>query len=1150
MPFSSRCISGALLSLLLLVAGLAELHAQPASDTLAALTNPVPLFRSNAGQWSEDVLFRSSVRGATVSFLRDGISVAATRAKSEEESGTLVWNVHFRGASSGAEMIPEEGRSGATYIRGAGGAAQVHHPVDYTALSYRSIYPGVDLRFHTGENGGLKYDCIVHPNGRVGDVAMQLDGVEGLRVESDGRLTVATRWGEVQEEKPYAYQIVDGRMREVEVHYTLIDNATYGFTVVGDYDRDRDLIIDPIILAWSTFIGGVQTDGYIYEIALDKEGNVYAVGFNHEDFPTTPGAYARTEKPERSDEYDAVIFKMSSDGKRLLASTYIGSTGSDYATDIALTPSGEVWVCGYTMGNDFPGAATTPSWQYNGTDAAIFLVRLDTGLTTLRYSALVGGNANYNEQQGILGSQDQPRLELAANGDVVLASTVSRAINAPAGTPGFSTTTHGQSDILICRISADGSRVVYAGYLGGRYQERFSDLTLGTNDDPFVVGFTRSNDIQTTPGAFLTAFPGGRTSGGIIAHVASDGRALLYSTIFQQEPITVAVYPTGEAVVGGGTTVGRYDMPVTAGVFDNRYDNTQEGFVAKFSADGRSLVFCTLIGDRSDETVEDIILRPDQIILALRAYDRTGSGTFPEITCTSTRMIQVQNYDFFVCTISPDARQFRLSIPFSGEDNDYVGHLQMVEESQELVVGLTTHSPDFPTTPGSYQTVKLNGQGQEPDQMVLMKLKPKVAPNFSFTVDSCGNASFTDLTPTDCFWGVSGWTPTAWRWDFGDSTGSTQSSPSHVYTRSGRYTVKLVVGSPTDSITRTVNVQVKARPTSRPDFSVVVDSCGTARFIDRTPPDCFAGVPNWRPTSWHWDFGDSTSSGSSAPTHVYATPGQYRVKLVIGKPADSITRTIVVPSFASPTVMTAHIDRNIFAGGGDQVMVPIILDDDPAAIGLRSIMITLRYDTLMAYPVGLDSTGLDSLPHGTLLEGWRLVSVDTLPGALSFRFISDTSGALTGPGTLMRVRFGTFISARRYLELDSTLNSELPFDISMPGRCVGAETDPGLIHLTVCGLQYRLIELVGEGNKYAVDPVEPNPFTSFAAIPFSLGLDGPTRLEIRDVSGRLVTTLVNQYLPAGGYRLVWDARGAAPGVYFYRLVSGDWSRTGTLHLVR
>ena len=54
---------------------------------------------------------------------------------------------------------------------------------------------------------------------------------------------------------------------------------------VGKYDKNRELIIDPVVLAYSTFLGGSSSE-YCEESALDNNGNVYVTGYtNSTDFP-------------------------------------------------------------------------------------------------------------------------------------------------------------------------------------------------------------------------------------------------------------------------------------------------------------------------------------------------------------------------------------------------------------------------------------------------------------------------------------------------------------------------------------------------------------------------------------------------------------------------------------------------------------------------------------------------------------------------------------------------------------------------------------------------------------------------------------------------------------------------------------------------
>ena len=82
-----------------------------------------------------------------------------------------------------------------------------------------------------------------------------------------------------------------------------------------------------------------------------------------------------------------------------------------------------------------------------------------------------------------------------------------------------------------------------------------------------------------------------------------------------------------------------------------------------------------------------------------------------------------------------------------------------------------------------------------------------------------------------------------------------------------------------------------------------------------------------------------------------------------------------------------------------------------------------------------------------------------------------------------------------------------------------------------------------EPASFGLSPVRPNPFGSSAEIAFTLDRDGQAHLEIIDVTGRRVTTLVDREMSAGRHAITWngsdsDGQAVAAGLYFVRLVSG------------
>jgi hypothetical protein len=78
----------------------------------------------------------------------------------------------------------------------------------------------------------------------------------------------------------------------------------------------------------------------------------------------------------------------------------------------------------------------------------------------------------------------------------------------------------------------------------------------------------------------------------------------------------------------------------------------------------------------------------------------------------------------------------------------------------------------------------------------------------------------------------------------------------------------------------------------------------------------------------------------------------------------------------------------------------------------------------------------------------------------------------------------------------------------------------------------------------------PNPFNPATEIEFSLGLDGPTRLEVLNVAGERVAVLVDEYMQPGGYAVRWDAGTMPSGLYYVRLTSGVWTQVQSMVLVK
>jgi photosystem II stability/assembly factor-like uncharacterized protein len=107
------------------------------------------------------------------------------------------------------------------------------------------------------------------------------------------------------------------------------------------------------------------------------------------------------------------------------------------------------------------------------------------------------------------------------------------------------------------------------------------------------------------------------------------------------------------------------------------------------------------------------------------------------------------------------------------------------------------------------------------------------------------------------------------------------------------------------------------------------------------------------------------------------------------------------------------------------------------------------------------------------------------------------------------------------------------------------------------GISHKLVFVQGikmiEGNipeKFKLEQNYPNPFNPTANIEFQIPKLGLAKLTVFDVLGREIEALLNEELNPGSYEVSWDASGYPSGVYFYKLVSGDFSETKKMIFIK
>jgi uncharacterized protein (TIGR03437 family) len=236
-------------------------------------------------------------------------------------------------------------------------------------------------------------------------------------------------------------------------------------------------------LVYSTFLGG-STDDSGSGIALDSSGNAYITGRTlSTNFPTANAFQATFGGGSAFFEGDAFVTKMNAAGSALVYSTYLGGSGADSASGIAVDSSGNAHVAGSTTSTNFP---TTPGAFQNtlqSTDG-VFVAKLNATGSTLLYSTHLGGS----------GQAAGNGIAVDSFGNAYV--TGNAYANFPTVDP-LQAVHRGFGDVVVAILNASGSALLYSTYLGGNGDDEGHGITVDSSGNVYVVGHTISTNFPT-----------------------------------------------------------------------------------------------------------------------------------------------------------------------------------------------------------------------------------------------------------------------------------------------------------------------------------------------------------------------------------------------------------------------------------------------------------------------------------------------------------------------------------------------------------------------------------------------------------------------------------------------------------------------------
>ena len=518
-------------------------------------------------------------------------------------------------------------------------------------IIYRNLWPGIDL-IYSGTVNRLKYDFIVRPGADPNRIRLAWRGADSVQVTEEGQLAVFTPLGTLRDEMPKAWQEEKGRRESVTVAYGL--QAPAGVQVAS--------------LATNGLLAGTN-----------PHERAHIVGF-------TVGDYDRSR---------ALVL----DPEMLVYCGFIGGSASEYGAAIAVDSNGSAYVTGETSSPQASFPETVgPDLTYNGGEDDAFVAKLRADGTGLVYCGFIGGTGR------------DPGYAIAVdNGGnaYITGSTYSTDGSFPV-TGGLDPTHNGGNDAFVAKVRADGTSLVYCGFIGGKAPDYGFGIAVDSGGNAYVAGSTDSADGSFPVIGGLDSTHNGGTRDAFVAKVRADGTSLIYCGFIggtgYDQGNGIAVDSSGSAYVTGSTDssaggAGALGFPVTIGP-DLTQNGSNDAFVAKVRADGTGLVYCGFIGGTGIDGGQGVAVDSDRNAY-VTGYTTSTATSFPETV--GPDLSHNGDFDAFVAKVRADGTALTYCgfIGGSGEEfgpssgiavdssgNAYVtGHTTSTETSFPVIVG-------------------------------------------------------------------------------------------------------------------------------------------------------------------------------------------------------------------------------------------------------------------------------------------------------------------------------------------------------------------------------------------------------------------------------------------------------------------------------
>jgi gliding motility-associated-like protein len=814
-------------------------------------------FYENKGQWPNGVLFKANMpsgniwieQGRVLYHFQDYSALHEAHEnpgqnKTDEQASFFnqaIVAVNFVGANKQVKTTQEKPtKHYHNYFLGNDETHWASGVRGYNQVKYLELYTGIDAQFFEKE-GQLKYEFHIQANTNPAIIQLKYEGYTDIKLNKRGNLEVRTAIGLLEEQKPYAYQIVNGRIVEVSCSFQLT-NGVVTFDL-GDYEKHLPLVIDPV-LVFATY-NGAESDNFGMTATYAYDGQAYSGGILFGNlYPVPTPAWNTTPNITIADvgtlTTDVFISKYNEDGTDMVWTNFIGggdnTVGTETVHSLICDTDNNVYLYGATASTDFPiigGFQTEHAggsflsinsngarFGTQGTD--IFVAKFSADGLDLLGSTYVGGSANdgvnYKLSSGsytmvshydslTTNYGDQFRGEIMLDSlDNILITSSSWSTDFPVESS-FQPTNGGMQDAVIFKIAADFSSLLWSTYYGGSNNDAGYSIKLDSSYNVIFAGGTSSDDLSNTLGGFQSAYNGGKTDG-FVCKVTEDGSAIVQSTyvgtISYDQVFFIEVDRWDNIYLVGQSFGG---MPTSPDVYSNPGSSQ---FIWKFNSTLTATEFTTVFGNG----LPGINISPSAFLVDVcgniyvsgwggSVLGGTALAGMP-ITADAFQDTPPNGFDFYLMVLEREAQSLLYATYMGGDEaQEHVdggtSRFDKFGVVYQSVCGGCGGRSDFPTTDDAFSATNESDNCNN----LIFKFDFEIIPVADFEVDLLeGCAPLTlkfDNESNDTI---------NFDWDFGPGTEiiSGGASPTVLFTEPGTYEVVLMV---TDTICDLTDTAVK-----------------------------------------------------------------------------------------------------------------------------------------------------------------------------------------------------------------------------------------------------------------------------------------------------------------------------------------------------